>query len=168
MTHFGILLQFGEWSTCSEGDLPPFPWPNSTTSGYSYHQRWFSNFDGRYHCWLDSHRYGVASIDDDNTCGNDGCLREDTILHRTNIKWWLHSPCYWNVWVFSFSFWFIFYHLCIDHYRASLAAFFNPVDAYFSLLTMYVYSPVTCTSHSNFSTGCYAWSGFFIFSTHHS
>jgi hypothetical protein len=42
------------------------------------------------------------------SCSNNGCLGEDMILRRTSTKWWFHPPCYWNVWVSSFSFWFIF------------------------------------------------------------
>ncbi len=86
------------------------------------------------------------------------------IIHRTNTKWWFHFPCYWNVWVFSFLFWFIFYHLCIDHYCASSTFFFSPLDVCFILSTMHVHSPITCTSHNNSSMSYCTWSEFFIYS----
>jgi hypothetical protein len=69
---------FEEWNTHLNGGFPPFPLPNPIMNGYSYHQRWLSNFDGRYHCWLDLDRYGVANIDNNNTCSNDDCLRKNT------------------------------------------------------------------------------------------
>jgi hypothetical protein len=61
--------------------------------------------------------------------------------------------------VFSFSFWFIFYCSYIDHYRASLTIFFSLVNAYLSILIMYVHSIIMCTSHSNSSMGHCTWSG---------
>jgi len=70
---------FGKWNICLKGSLPPFPSPNLTTSRYSYHQRWLSNFDGRYHYWLNLHRYGAMNIDDNNICNNDDCLGKDII-----------------------------------------------------------------------------------------
>jgi hypothetical protein len=138
MTHFRICCSyyFGEWSTCSEGGLWPFLSLHLTTNGYPYHHRWFLDFDGCCHCWPDAHRYGVANIDDDNTCNDNACSWEDMILCWANTKWWFHSLWYWKVWVFSFLFWFIFDHLCIDHYHASLAVFFNPFNVCFSLFTV--------------------------------
>ncbi len=56
---------------------------------------------------------------------------KDTIICWTSIKQYLHSPCYWDVWVFSFAFWFISDRLCIDHYRASSVVLFSPLDACF-------------------------------------
>jgi len=159
---------FGKWSTCSKGGLPPFPSPHPIMSGYFYYQKWLLYFDGPCHCWLDSHRYGAMNINNDNTCNDNGCLGEDMILRWTNIKWWLHSPCYWNAWVFSFLFWFIPNHLCTDHYRMSLAIFFNPLDVHVPLSTTCVHKPVVCISHNDFSMGCCIWSGFFISSTHRS
>jgi hypothetical protein len=85
---------FEKWSTCLERGLPPFPSPHLTTNGYPYHQIQLPNFDGRYHYWLDLHIYGAANINNNSTCKDDGCLRENSILHQTNIKWWLYSPCY--------------------------------------------------------------------------
>jgi hypothetical protein len=61
--------------------------------------------------------------------------------------------------VFSFSFWFIFYCSYIDHYRASLTIFFSLVNAYLSILIMYVHSIIMCASHSNSSMGHCTWSG---------
>jgi hypothetical protein len=119
MICFGYYC-FGEWNTCSEGGLPPFPSPNLMMSGY------FSNFDGHHHWWLDLHRYGVVNIDSDNTCSDDGYSRKNTILHLLNTRGWFHSPCYWDVWVFSFLFWFLFWCLCTNHYCASLVVFFSP------------------------------------------
>jgi hypothetical protein len=107
---------FGKWSTCSEGGLPLFPSPHLMTSEYSYHQRWILDFNGHYHCKLDSHRYDGMNTDDNNTCNNDGCLGEDMIICWMNTKQWLHSLYCWDIWVFSLSFWFIFYRLCLNHY----------------------------------------------------
>jgi hypothetical protein len=156
----------GEWNTCLEGGLPPFPLPHPMTNGYFYHQQWLPDLDGRCHYWSDLHKYGVANIHDYNTCNNDGCLGENIITCWVSIRKWLHSPCYWNVWLSSFSFWFIFYHLCTDHYCASLTIFFSLFDACFLLLTTCVHNLVVCTNHSNSSMGCYIWSGFFIFLPH--
>jgi hypothetical protein len=83
------------------------------------------------------------------------------ILRWTKINRWLHSPCYWNVWVFSFSFWFIPSCLCTYHYYASLVFFFNPCDVHFSLSTTYVHSLVACASHSDSSASYYTWSRLF-------
>jgi hypothetical protein len=124
---------FEKWNTCSKGGLPPFPSSHSTMGGYPYHKRRFPNLDERHHCWPNSHRYGVASIDNNNTCNDVGCSRKNTIVRWTSTKRWLHSPCYWNVWVSSFSFWLIFYRLCIGHYPMSSGVFINPT---FSLTTL--------------------------------
>ncbi len=107
-------------------------------------------------------------IDDDNTCNDNGCLRIDTILHRTSTRWWFHSPYYWNIWVFSFLFWFIPDHLCTYHYCASLKVFFSPLDAHFPLLITCVHSLTMCASHNSSSTSFCTWLGFLISSTHHS
>jgi hypothetical protein len=88
---------FGKWNTCLKGGFPHFLSPHSITSGCPYHQRRFLDFDGCYHCWSNLHRYGSSSIDDNNTCNDDGCLGEDMIIHQASTKQWLHSPCYWNV-----------------------------------------------------------------------
>jgi hypothetical protein len=45
-----------------------------------------------------------------------------------------HSTCYWDIWVFSFPFWFIFDRLYINHYCTSLTIFFNPLVAYFFIV----------------------------------
>jgi hypothetical protein len=99
---------FGKWNTCSKGSLSHFPLPHLTTSGCFYHQRQLLDFNECCHCWSNSHKYGVASIDDDNTCDNNDCLGENMIICWTNVKQWFHSPCYLDVWVFSFLFWFVF------------------------------------------------------------
>jgi hypothetical protein len=124
---------FGKWSTCLERGLPPFPLPHPMMNGYFYYQRWLLYFDGYCHYWPNLHKYGVVNFDDNNTCKDYGYSKEDMILCQMNTKWWLHSPCYWDLWVFSFSFWFIFYHLCTNHYYMSLAVFFGPVNAHFPL-----------------------------------
>jgi hypothetical protein len=118
---------FGEWNTCSKGGLPHFPSPHST-SRCPYHHKRFWNLARCHHCWLDLPRYGVMTIDDDNTCSNDGCSKKFTIIRWTNIRRWLHSLCYWDVWVFSFLFWFIFDCLLINHYCVSLVVFFSPIQ----------------------------------------
>ncbi len=141
---------FRKWNTCSEGGLPPFPSPHLMTNGYPYHHRRFSNLDGHHHYWPNSYKYGEMNIDNDNKLNNDGCSREDMIIHWTSIRWWLHSPCYWNVWVFSFLFWFMFYRLCTHHYCTSLVVFFSPIDACFLLLTTHVHNLVACASHAIF------------------
>jgi len=138
------------------------------TNGYFYHQRWLSNLDGRHHCWFDSHRYGAKNIDNDNTCSNDDYLREDTIICWMSTMWWLHSPCYWNVWVSSFLFWFIFNCLCINHFHMSLVIFFSPFNACFLLLIVHVCSLVACISHKDSSITYYTCLGFLISSTHQS
>jgi hypothetical protein len=51
-----------------------------TMNEYLYHKRRFSNFDERRHCLLNSYRYDIASIDDDNTCSDDDCSRKDMII----------------------------------------------------------------------------------------
>jgi len=79
-----------------------------------------SNLNGCCQCWFDLHKYGAMSIDNDNMQNDDNYLGKDIIIHLTNIRRWLHSLCYWNIWVFSLSFWFIFYYLCIDLYHTSL------------------------------------------------
>jgi hypothetical protein len=71
-----------------------------------------------------------------------------------------------HIWVSLFLFWFIFYHLCIDHYHTLSMIFFNPLDACFLLLTMCVHSPIAYANHSNSSTSYYTWLRFLIFSTH--
>jgi hypothetical protein len=68
----------------------------------------------------------------------------------------------------SFLFWFIFYHLCIDHYRVSSTIFFSPLDVCFLLLITHVHNLTMCTSHNDFSTGCCTWSRFLIFFTNYS
>jgi hypothetical protein len=158
---------FGKWSTCLEGGLPPFPLPHLMTNGYSYHHKWFLNFDGHCHCWFDSHIYDAMNIGDDNTCSNDGCSRKGKILCWMNTRWWFHSPCHWDILLFSFLLWFTFDHLCIDHYYVSLAIFFSPFDAYFSLLTTCVHTLAISANQSDFLVSYYIWSRFFIPSTHH-
>jgi hypothetical protein len=74
------------------------------------------------------------------------------IIHWANNKQWLHSFCYWDIWVFSFSFWFIFNSLCTNHYRPSSMVFFNPLDAGFLLLTTCTHRHEMCASHIDFST----------------
>lgn len=134
-----------------------------------YHQRRLPNFHGCCHCWPNLHKYGAVNIDDDNTYGDDGWLvRRNMIIGQTSIKWWLHAPCYWDIWLFSSSFWFISDYLCIDHYCISLVIFFSPFNAYFLLSTMCVHSLATCISHSDFLLGYDIWLGFFISSKHHS
>ncbi len=156
---------FGKWNTCLEGGFPPFPSPHPMINGYPYHQIWLSNFDGCYHCWPDLHKYGATNINDNNTSSDDGYKKKNTILCQTSIRWWFHSPCYWDICVFSLSFWFIFNYLCTYYYRMSSVVFSNPFNVCFSLSTTCVHSPTTCASHSK--TGCYTWFGFFISSTHH-
>jgi hypothetical protein len=119
---------FEEWSTCSKGGLPPFPSPHVTMSGYFYHHKWLPHFDGHCHCWPDLHKYGAINIDEDNTCSDDGCLGEDIIICWRSTWQWFHSLCYWDVWMFSFLFWFIIDCLCTYHYCASLAVFFSSFD----------------------------------------
>jgi hypothetical protein len=158
---------FGKWTTYLEGGLPPFHLLDPMTSGYSYHQKWLPNFDGQCYYWPDLHKYGAMNIYDNNTCIDNGYSKKDTILCWMSTKQWLHSPCYRNVWVFSFSFWFILDHLCTNHYHTSSAIFFTPFDAYFSLSTTCVHSSTTCENHNDFSMGYCTWSRFFISSMHH-
>jgi len=69
-----------KWNACLEGGFPPFPSPHLTMSGYPYHQRQLLNLDGHCYCWPDSQKYGATNIDNDNTCNDDGCSREDMII----------------------------------------------------------------------------------------
>ncbi len=156
---------FGKLSTCLKGGFSPFPSSHPMMNGYPYHQKRFSDFDGCYHYWPNLHRYGVANINKDNTCSDDDYLRENTILRKASIRQWFHSPCHWNVWVSSFSFWFIFDYLHTNHYCASSTILFSPFDACFLLLKS---MSITCASHSNSSAGYCTWLGFFFSSTHHS
>jgi hypothetical protein len=66
-----------------------------------------------------------------------------------------------------FLFWFIFYHLCIDHYHMSSSVFFSPLDVCFLLSIAHVHSPTTCVNHNDSLASYCTWSGFFISSTHH-
>ncbi len=126
MTHFEILLQLLFWKATHL-----FRRSFLTFSLTTFVNEWifFLLKTISIHCdsWSNSHKYGATNIDVDNTYNNDGCLGENTILCQTNIRQWFHSPSYWNIWMFTFSFWFIFYHLWIDHYCLSLAIFFSPL-----------------------------------------
>jgi hypothetical protein len=73
---------FGKWSTCLEGGLPLFPSSHLMTSGYPYHQSQFLKFNGHHHCWPNLHKYGATSIDENNTCSDDDCSKEDTIIAK--------------------------------------------------------------------------------------
>jgi hypothetical protein len=125
MTNFGIILQLLFWRTkhLFRGSFPTF-------SCTTFFNEWiFFLLETIFvHCdsWLNSHKYGAINIDDDNTYNDDGSSGEDTILCQTNIRGWFHSPCYWNIWMFTFSFWSILDHLCINHYCLSLTIFFSP------------------------------------------
>jgi len=150
---------FGEWSTCSKGGLPPFLSSHAPNDKWiSLSQELFMNFDGHCHCWPNSHRYGSTNINDDNTCSDDGCLGKDMIIHRMNNRWWFHSPCCWEIWVFSFPFRFIYDHLCTNHYCKSLAIFFSPLNVCFLLSTTCVHSHAACTNHIDSSTDYCTWS----------
>jgi len=151
---------FGKWSTCSKGGLPPFLSPHPMTNRYPYCQKQLLNLDGHHHCWFNSHIYGATNTNNDNKCNNDGYSGKDTMKHWRNTKQWLHSPCYWNIWMSSFLFWFIFYHLCLDHYHTSSTVFFSPLNAWFLISTTHVHSLAMCLSHSNFSMSCCTWSRF--------
>jgi len=76
-----VVICLGEWSTCLEGGLPPFPSPHPMTNGYPYHLKQLPNLDGRHYYQPNSDKYGVANIDDDNTCNDDGYFGEDMIIH---------------------------------------------------------------------------------------
>jgi hypothetical protein len=110
----------------------------------------------------------MTTHDDDNTCSDDDYSEKDIILSQMSTKQWFHLPCYWYVWMFSLSFWFIFCHLFTHHYCTSSMILFSPLNACFPLLTTCVHILVACTSHSNFSAGYCTWSEFLISSTHHS
>jgi hypothetical protein len=47
----------------------------------------FLAFDGHYHCWFNSHKYGVTNIDDNNISSNNGCLEKDMIICQDSYKW---------------------------------------------------------------------------------
>jgi hypothetical protein len=125
MTHFRILLQLLFWRAkhLFKGSFPTFSFTTFVNEWTFFLLETIS-----IHCdsWPNSHKYGAMNIYDNNTYNDDGCSGEDTILCRTNSRRWFHSPCYWNIWMLTFSFWFILDHLCIHHYHSSLAIFFNP------------------------------------------
>jgi hypothetical protein len=146
---------FRKWNTCLERGLLDFTSPYLTTNGH------LLNFDGCHHYWLDLHIYGATNIDDDNAC-DDGYSKEDMIICWTSTKWWFHSFYYWNMWLFSLSFWFIFDRLCINNYCVSLTIFFSFLNACFLLLTMHIHSLTTCASHNDSLTCYYIWSRFLI------
>jgi len=152
-------------NTCSKGGFLPFLSPHPTRNGYFYYQNWLwwtmSLLIWFAQIWYNEHRqwqYMQRVM----------MVAQDMILYRMNIRWWLHSFYYWNVWVFPFSFWFFFNHLCIDHYHVSSMVMFSPLDVHFQLLTMCVQSPRTFAGHNDFLVGCCTWSRFIIFSTYHS
>jgi hypothetical protein len=67
------------------------------------------------------------------------------------------------------------FHSCFDSFILFvhkplwrvINSFLSPLNACFLLSTTHVHSPITCASHCNSSMGCYIWSRFFIFFTHH-
>jgi hypothetical protein len=116
-----------------ERGFSPFPLPHTKTNEYYHHQSLFSYLCGCYQYWFDSFRFGVACFNDDNAC-NDNChSRQDTILHRTNVKRWFHSPCHRDLWLFPSSFWFIFDFLCTCMYNSSSTNLLVTFDVYISL-----------------------------------
>jgi hypothetical protein len=151
-----------------EGGLLPLFSSHPRSSGYPYHQGQLLDCDGHHHYWFNLHKYGATNIDDDNTCSDDGCSWKDTIIHWASTKHWFHSPCYWNVWVSSFLFLFIFDCLCTYHYGSSTTISFNPLDACFLLLIAHVHGLATCTSHTDSLMNRYIWLKFFISSSHNS
>jgi hypothetical protein len=62
---------FREWSTCLKGGFLPFPSPHPITRGYPYYHKQLLDFDGRYHCWANLHKYGAMNINNNNTCNDD-------------------------------------------------------------------------------------------------
>jgi hypothetical protein len=80
---------------------------------------------------------------------------QNKIHYITSTNRWLQSLCYWVIWVFSFWFWFIFYHLCIDCYCMSSTIFFNPFDACLLLLKAHIHNHVMCTNHYDSLINCY-------------
>jgi hypothetical protein len=129
MTHFKILFQLLFWKMqhMFKGRSPTFSFTTSNKECISLSPKtafelwWMLSLLIRLTLiWCSEHQYN-------NTCSNNDCLGEDTILHRTNTRWSFHSPCYWNMWVSSFSFWFILDNLCTNHYHhASSMVFFSP------------------------------------------
>jgi hypothetical protein len=72
----------------------------------------FLNFGECCHCWSNSYKFGVMCVDNDNACNHIFCSKQNTILYRTTVRSWFHSPCYRNLQLFSSSFWFLFDFLC--------------------------------------------------------
>jgi len=85
---------FRKWSTCLEGCFPPFPCHIWQWMDILITKDGFQTLMDGCHFFLDSHKYDATNIDDDNTCNDDYCFKEDRILHQTNIGQWLHSPCW--------------------------------------------------------------------------
>jgi hypothetical protein len=73
-----------------------------------------------------------------------------------SIKRWFHFPCYWDTWVSSISFSFIFYYLCINRYHV-LLIFISSLNVCFLLLIACVHSFATFVSHNDSSTNYCTW-----------
>jgi hypothetical protein len=150
MIRFEILLQLSHQNvelTYKERVLTFSP-PHTKTSGYCHHQRQFSNRGKHYHCRSNLYRF--------NACNDIYHSIQGMILHKVNTKRWFHSRCHRDLWMFPFSFWFLFYFLCTCLYDLPLANLLGTFDAYISLQAMSVDKLTMCASHCNFLMGCNA------------
>lgn len=88
-----------------------FPLLHLTPNQYSYHERQLLDLNECCHNRSDSPRHGIMHIIHDNTCNNNYCLKQDTIIHWTRTQKRLYSPCHRDLWLFSLSFRLFFDYL---------------------------------------------------------
>jgi hypothetical protein len=140
---FEILSQLLLWRLehIPNRGFPPFPLSHLTLSQYSYHERQLLDINGCCHSLSYLLKHGIMCIIHDNAC-NDNCyLWKDKIIYGTHTKIQFHSPCYKDLWLFSFLFQFHFYYLCSGHYSLSSKIFLNSLNVYFLLSTMCLSQP---------------------------
>ncbi len=129
-----IVLKIGT-QIPNKGFLP-FPLSHLMSSQYSYHKRQLLDINGCCHSLSYLLEYGIMCIIHNNACNNSCYLWKYKIVYEAHTKIQLHSPCYRDLWLFSFLFQFLFYYLCSRHYSLSSKILFNSHNAYFILSTM--------------------------------
>jgi len=120
----------GKWNSRIKKGFPPFPPPYMEMNGYYHHQKRFLNLGRHCHYWFNSYKFGVVCFNNNDTCNNSCYSKQGTILHKTSTKRWFDSPCHKDLWLFLFSFWFLFYFLCTCHYNSPITDFLGTFDAY--------------------------------------
>jgi hypothetical protein len=145
--------------------FPPFPLSHLTSSQYSYHERQLLDINGCCHSLSYSLEYGIVCIIHNNACNSSCYLWKYKIIYKAHTKIQLHSPCYRDLWLFSFLFRFLFYHLCSRHYSLSSKILLIPT-MFISYYQQCFHNHLACTSHSNFAICYHAWKAILISSTH--